>query len=147
MVVHIMSVSKKALPYRLFRLGRYIDTMVLYSSEQRRFAIEELGVAPERTVLTSFAVDTEFFNPEKVDARPRRMISTAGLEFRDYPTLVNAAEDIDAQIVIAAASPWSKRADSTAGAVLPTERRGVQARVPGPAPDVRRFRSRRHAAA
>src|SRR5262249_366577 len=53
-----------------------------------------------------------------VDA-DRPMICTAGLEFRDYPTLIEAARGLEARVVIAAASPWSKRADATADSELP----------------------------
>ncbi len=47
------------------------------------------------------------------------MICAVGLEFRDYPTLVDAVRDLDVDVVIAAASPWSKRADSSAGIDVP----------------------------
>jgi glycosyltransferase involved in cell wall biosynthesis len=43
-----------------------------------------------------------------------------GLEFRDYPTLMEAVENLDLHVVIAAASPWSKRSDSTSGQTIPT---------------------------
>ncbi len=43
-----------------------------------------------------------------------------GLEFRDYPTLIEAVRDLDIQVVIAAASPWSKRADTTQGQQIPS---------------------------
>jgi glycosyltransferase involved in cell wall biosynthesis len=47
------------------------------------------------------------------------MICSAGLERRDYPTLMAAVEGLDVKVVIAAASPWSKQADSSAGRTLP----------------------------
>jgi glycosyltransferase involved in cell wall biosynthesis len=93
--------------------------MVVYSSEQRRFIVEELGFPADRTVLTSFAVDTTFFSPARARTNGTRQVATAGLEFRDYPTLIEAAGGIDAKVVIAAASPWSKRTDSTAGVDVP----------------------------
>lgn len=49
----------------------------------------------------------------------RRQICAVGLEFRDYPTLIEAVRDLDVEVVIAAASPWSKRADTTAGREIP----------------------------
>jgi glycosyltransferase involved in cell wall biosynthesis len=121
MIVHIMSVPKKRLLYRTFRLGRFIDTMIVYSSAQRRYLTDELGFPTERVVLTPFTVDTEFFASDRVRAHsaPRPTISSAGLEFRDYRTLMDAVRGLDARVVIAAASPWSKRADSTEGADVP----------------------------
>ena len=42
-----------------------------------------------------------------------------GLEARDYPTLLKAVDGLPVQVVIAAASPWSKRADTTQGRAIP----------------------------
>jgi glycosyltransferase involved in cell wall biosynthesis len=42
-----------------------------------------------------------------------------GLEFRDYPTLIEAVRDLPVTVIIAAASPWSKRSDTTANQTLP----------------------------
>jgi glycosyltransferase involved in cell wall biosynthesis len=42
-----------------------------------------------------------------------------GLERRDYPTLLQAVEGLDVFAVIAAASPWSKQADTTKDRTLP----------------------------
>ncbi len=47
------------------------------------------------------------------------MICSVGLEARDYPTLIAAVRDLDVQVTIAAASPWSKRADSTQDQAIP----------------------------
>jgi glycosyltransferase involved in cell wall biosynthesis len=121
MIVHILSVPKKTRLYRALRLGRFIDTMVVYSSAQRRFVADELGFPIERVLLTPFTVDTAFFCADRVEARPgpRLTLSSAGLEFRDYPTLMEAVRGLDARVVIAAASPWSTRPDSTHGAAVP----------------------------
>jgi glycosyltransferase involved in cell wall biosynthesis len=121
MIVHILSVPKKYRLYRAFRLGRYVDTMVVYSTAQRHFVRDALGFPGDRVLLTPFTVDTAFFAPGRVESRPgpRPVISSAGLEFRDYPTLMQAVRGLEARVVIAAASPWSTRPDSTAGAEVP----------------------------
>jgi glycosyltransferase involved in cell wall biosynthesis len=113
MIVHILTPRKKAGLFRAFRLGRYIDTMVAYSSRQAAFITGELGFPAERVKLTPFMVDTEFFSGSRVEPRPGPMICSAGLEFRDYPTLMEAVDGLDVRVVIAAASPWSRRDDST----------------------------------
>jgi glycosyltransferase involved in cell wall biosynthesis len=115
MIVHILSVAKKSALFRALRLARYVDTMVVYASAQQRYATETLGMPSDRVVLTPFMVDTEFFSPDRVvpAVEDKAVISTAGLEYRDYPTLVEAARDLDARVVVAAASPWSKRPDET----------------------------------
>jgi glycosyltransferase involved in cell wall biosynthesis len=41
------------------------------------------------------------------------------LEYRDYPTLIEAVRGLPVQAVLAAASPWSKQRDTTVGSQLP----------------------------
>ena len=121
MIVHILSVPKKYRLYRTFRLGRYVDTMVVYSTAQRHFVRDELGFPGDRVLLTPFTVDTAFFAAGRVQSKhgSRPVISSAGLEFRDYPTLMHAVRGLDARVIIAAASPWSTRPDSTVDADVP----------------------------
>jgi glycosyltransferase involved in cell wall biosynthesis len=47
------------------------------------------------------------------------MICTAGLEFRDYPTLLRAVTGLDVDVVVGAASPWSKRSSDLDGVAVP----------------------------
>lgn len=118
---HRLSARKKLLFHRLLGLRRRIDRILVYAEPQRRVAIDTLGYRPEHVVLTSFMVDTEFWRPEHVEVaiRDRPMICAVGQELRDYPTLADAVRDLDVDVVIAAASPWSKRTDSSAGLDLP----------------------------
>jgi glycosyltransferase involved in cell wall biosynthesis len=63
-------------------------------------------------------VDTDFWCPQPV--AEERVICSAGLEFRDYPTLMNAVEGLDVQVVIGAASHWSKRRNTAEKVVQPS---------------------------
>jgi glycosyltransferase involved in cell wall biosynthesis len=125
MIVHILSAPKKATLIRVARLASRIDHYAVYCSAQQRFIESELGVPSDRILLTPFMVDTEFFDAmngveSKLPSQPpRSMICSAGLERRDYDTLIAAVEGLDVDVVIAAASPWSKREDSTQGRRLP----------------------------
>lgn len=119
MIVHILSVPKKVHLFRALRLGGRIDKMFLYASAQVRFVIEKLGYPSDQCVLTPFMVDTKFFAPTHAPRWPRPTICSAGLEFRDYPTMVEAVRSLDARVVLAAASPWSARKDSSADVALP----------------------------
>lgn len=121
MIVHILSVRKKVLPFRLLQLRRRVDELVVYSSAQRDFAIHTLKVRPDRVTLVPFMVDTDFFSPQpppSADAPP--LVCSAGLEFRDYGTMVEAVRNLDARVVLAAASPWSKRRSELDGMELPS---------------------------
>jgi glycosyltransferase involved in cell wall biosynthesis len=74
-------------------------------------------------------VDTEFWQPERAAVaadgiggsppRSRPMVCSAGQELRDYPTMMAALADVDVDVVLAAASPWSKRSDTSADVEIP----------------------------
>lgn len=121
MIGHVLSPRKKALVHRLLRLQRRVDILVVYSSAQHRFAIDELGYRPDQVVLSTFMVDIEFWRPDHVTVTPRErpLICAVGQELRDYPTLVDAVRGLDVDVAIAAVSPWSTREDSSAGLDVP----------------------------
>lgn len=119
MIVHVLSIKKKMLFFDLFRLQSHIDTFFVYSTWQKQFIQQRWQPAPEQVVFTPFMVDAEFFSLKHVTPQRRRMICAVGLEFRDYRTLIEAVRGLDVEVIIAAASPWSKRADSTADQALP----------------------------
>ncbi|MDJ0770832.1 MAG: glycosyltransferase family 4 protein [Ilumatobacter sp.] len=120
MIVHILSVPKKVVLVKAARLARQIDRYVVYCTRQAEFVRDELGVPAAAVVVSTFMVDTEFFARDRAEATPRRRICSAGLERRDYPTLMQAVEGLDVEVVIAAASPWSKQPDSSADRPIPS---------------------------
>ena len=119
MIVHILSTPSKERLLRWARLAPMIDRYVVYSSWQRDFIVARFRVPADRVVLSTFMVDTAFFDPAAVHVEQERLICAAGLERRDYPTLMEAVDGLDVRVVIAAASPWSKQSDSSAGHDLP----------------------------
>jgi glycosyltransferase involved in cell wall biosynthesis len=121
MIVHILSVKKKMLFFDRFGVQSHIDRFFVYSTWQKRFIERRWRIAPERVIFTPFMVDTRFFAPEQVtpSTSDTPLICSVGLEARDYPTLLAAVRDLDVCVTIAAASPWSKRADSTQDQAIP----------------------------
>jgi glycosyltransferase involved in cell wall biosynthesis len=119
MIAHLLTARKKRWFYKLSRGGPAIDRMLVYSSRQRDLIAAELGYPRDSIVVTPFTVDCTFWDSSASLASDRPMICAAGLEFRDYPTMIEAVRGLDVDVVLAAASPWSKRRDSTAGAELP----------------------------
>jgi glycosyltransferase involved in cell wall biosynthesis len=127
MIVHILSVGKKRALIDALRPHSHIDTFFVYSTWQQQFIQQRWKLAPERVVFTPFMVDADFFAPQAAarelvlpEIDPHKpLLCAVGLEFRDYPTLLTAVRDLDVQLVIAAASPWSKRRDSTADQEIP----------------------------
>lgn len=130
MISHVLSVRKKGLFFDYFRVQSHVDTFFVYSTWQKRFIESRWQVPPERVVFTPFMVDDRFFSPRAMpeakpgptssrDGEQRPTICAVGLERRDYSTLLEAVRGLDVHLVVAAASPWSKRADTTAGHELP----------------------------
>jgi len=120
MIVHIISVPKKMIFLDRLGVQSHIDRFLVYATAQKQFIERRWKIPGERVTFTPFMVDSDFFAPDKVQAHTEEpMICAVGLERRDYPTLLKAVEGLPAKVVIAAASPWSKRSDSTQGQVIP----------------------------
>ncbi len=122
MIVHILNVGKKMLFFRALGVQSHIDIFFCYATWQKKFIEAELRVPAARVVWTPFMVDDQFFAPAQAqprDDRAAQMICAVGLEFRDYPTLMRAVDGLDVRVIIAAASPWSKRADTTQDQEIP----------------------------
>lgn len=117
---HRLSTGKKQLFFTKLNVQRRMDTIFLYADAQQKWAVNQLGIAPEKLALISFHADADFYRPlADSDVNPNQ-ICTAGLEWRDYPTLIDAVSAMpDLQVKLAAASPWSKHENETANRVLP----------------------------
>lgn len=121
MITHVISVPKKTILIDVFRLTSQIDRFIVYCSWQRDYIARRWKVDLRRIDLIPFMVDERFFDPSKVNPRActRSRICSVGLERRDYQTLMKAVDGLDIDVVIAAASPWSKQKDRTARLRIP----------------------------
>lgn len=109
---HRLSAAKKRPFFRLPwpRLQTHLHAVVLHSRYQYELAIHELGFTDDQLALVPYQVDPDFWQAPPAGTVPEeRLIVSAGLEFRDYPTLFQAVDGLDARVVVAAASNWSKR--------------------------------------
>jgi glycosyltransferase involved in cell wall biosynthesis len=121
MIAHILSVGKKLIFFDWLRIQSHIQQFFVYSTWQKRFIETRLQVPPERVIFTPFMVDAQFFSPTPAHVQPQRTqtVCAVGIERRDYPTLLQAVRGLDVQVVVAAASPWSKQANSMQGLGIP----------------------------
>ncbi len=83
-------------PVRAF--GKSLHAIVTWSSVQRDYAIEHLGISSQKIYLVKHFVDQLFFRPRE---RQADMICSAGAEMRDYPTLLRALAGMDVRCHIA----------------------------------------------
>ncbi len=69
----------------------HIDTIILWTSAHRDFAIRILGIPPAKLIYVPHYVDQKFWRPMPAETNT---ISSAGREMRDYPTLLEAMRQI-----------------------------------------------------
>jgi glycosyltransferase involved in cell wall biosynthesis len=114
---HRISAAKKRLPLRLTHAQ--IDAIFVYAGLQKAYAESVLGIPASKVHQIPFHADARFFAPQPGAGGERPRIVSAGLELRDYPTMIEAVRGLDVEVCLAAASPWSKRANETTGRELP----------------------------
>ncbi|HWE62901.1 MAG TPA: glycosyltransferase family 4 protein, partial [Chloroflexota bacterium] len=117
MIGHMLSPASKRVLFRFLRLNRWVDRLIVHSSLQQQVAEQELGVPPERTALLPYQADQRFWKPLAVAQRAQ--ICSAGLEFRDYQTMLEAVAGLNVDVVIAAASHWSTHTGLPSARLLP----------------------------
>jgi glycosyltransferase involved in cell wall biosynthesis len=89
----------------------HIDAIILMSSVQRDFAIQQLGIPEYKLPLLQWPVDTHFWRPME---REENMICAVGREMRDYQTFIESVRGAGIPVHIAANTvagkqdPWQK---------------------------------------
>lgn len=116
LIGHHLSPKKKK-PF-LRALHPRMDAIFVYAATQKQYAIESLGIPADKLHLIPFHADERFYHPMP-DVPVENRISSAGLEWRDYPTMIEAVRGLDVEVRLAAASPWSKHRNETADRELP----------------------------
>jgi glycosyltransferase involved in cell wall biosynthesis len=117
---HRLSAGKKQLFFTQLKAQRRLDKIFVYAQSQYEWAVNRLHIAPEKLALIPFHADAGFYRPlPEVSVNPDQICS-AGLEWRDYPTLIEAVRSMpDLSVKLAAASPWSKHENETANREMP----------------------------
>ena len=116
---HRITAGKKRAFFRWLQVQSHISRIALHSQRQYELGIDDLGLTEDKLALIPYQADTEFWQPQP-EVAEERLICSAGLEFRDYPTLVQAVEGLDVKVVIGAASHWSKRRNTAEAAEQPS---------------------------
>lgn len=121
MITHVISTPKKMLFFDWLGVQSHIDRLLVYSTWQKRFIETRWHLPPGRVIFTPFMVDAQFFRPEHITPNhlPRPLICAIGREARDYPTLLQAVDGIDADVVVNAESNWSRRSKNMSDLPIP----------------------------
>ncbi len=102
-----ISKPKKARILRL--IHSHITRMVFWTSAHLEFARDRLGIPEERMRFIPYFVDQQFWRPIH---REENLICSAGVEMRDYPTLIEAIRGTDIPCHIAAGIARGKLFDT-----------------------------------
>jgi glycosyltransferase involved in cell wall biosynthesis len=115
---HRLTATKKRPFFKWLRVQSHVDRIALHAQRQYDLAVHDLGLSPDKLALIPYQADTDFWRPQ-ADVAEERLICSAGLEFRDYPTLMEAVDGLEVKVVIGAASHWSKRRNAAAQTEAP----------------------------
>lgn len=110
-----------------FRLGLAdrVDLWLSHNTAGLDLLTGRLGVPPERVRLLPFYADEAFYDRSAVTGpfagRPsaRPYVLAVGRQHRDFPLLVQVAGQLDADVVVAAGSLYSRSPDRLTGQALP----------------------------
>jgi glycosyltransferase involved in cell wall biosynthesis len=114
-----VSRPRKAVFLSHLKVHSHLGAIVTYSSVQRDFAADRLGVPREKLYQCLQPVDERFWRP--LDEPAGDIIVSVGAEARDYPTLVRALDGVDIAAEVAVGSsmlPPSGDADGLFGPVI-----------------------------
>ncbi len=111
-LAHHLTPRKKRWLARIARGG--IDRLILHSQKQAEVAVSILGFQSRQIAVLPYQVDTDFWR-QSSESPETKVVSTAGLECRDYETLLSAIVGLPVEMVIAAASNWSSKRNTLRG--------------------------------
>jgi glycosyltransferase involved in cell wall biosynthesis len=104
---------RRAVYRRLLRFAsRPVGVAICRTSALAEVVRHETHLPPDRVISFGQEIDTDYFDPASEPRSPAPeeppFVLSAGLERRDYDTLLAAVEDLPITLVIASGSPWSK---------------------------------------
>lgn len=107
--------SRKLKLHRMTGFAKELDMILVHTEAERRATMAAYGLPPERLSLVPLQVDHDWYRPSPVI--PERMtVGAAGVEFRDYRTLVAAARRMpEARFILNPQSPWSRKVPDLGG--------------------------------
>ncbi len=117
MIAHLLTPPRKRLLLRLLGIRYTADYLIVHSTIQQQAALTQLGLRADQVALLPYQTDTRFWAPGA--AASGQEICSAGLEYRDYETLIDAVRDLDVKVTIAAASHWSRHQSGISRQGLP----------------------------
>jgi glycosyltransferase involved in cell wall biosynthesis len=102
------SVHRRAMRFALSGVG----ALLCRTAALAEYVRDGLEVPATQVVALGQEIDTAYFSPDNPPGRlppvDQPYVLSAGLELRDYRTLLEAVDGLPVTLVVAAGSPWSK---------------------------------------
>lgn len=116
LIAEYLTPLKKRIFFRL-GVGSHLDTIIVHCASQQSLLVDTLHIPGERVVKLTRMIDERFWRPvdssdtntatPPIGTGQRPMICAAGIEFRDYPTLLKAVRGLDVDVRIGATSGYA----------------------------------------
>lgn len=108
---------------KLFALNNSIDLFVVSNSINKEFLVSYLNLSPEQVLFLWHPIDTKYFDfrvgSKTRSSKPRAVVMSVGLEYRDYQLLAAATADLNVEVKIAGFSQFQSRTAKCLPKVMP----------------------------
>ncbi len=129
-IAHRLTRFSRTIFLDYFRIQHHVDTVFVHTLAQETVALARCGFTAQQVELIPYQVDPAFWNMEAYIeqlAREKRnrpihdqpYICSAGMECRDYATLLKAIEGLDIELRLAVGSHYSQSKETGLSEELP----------------------------
>ena len=94
---------------KLFKIADLLDLAVVSNLTNKNFLKNYLGLLDKQILFLWHLVDGKYFAPETSSPKPRSVVMSVGLEYRDYNLLAAATAELDVEVKIAGFSQFQSR--------------------------------------
>jgi glycosyltransferase involved in cell wall biosynthesis len=105
LICHNIASRRRAFLLGKLRIGTAIKKFLCLSQAQVDMLTERYGIKQAQIEVIYWHVDHQFFQPQASEST-KRQICSAGTASRDYATLLQAVQDLDVAVKVAASSTW-----------------------------------------
>jgi glycosyltransferase involved in cell wall biosynthesis len=117
MIGHQLLTALKEPFFKLLKVQRRIDRVILHSRHHLEAAHERLRIPRSKLALVPYGIDTEFWHPG--DSSDENLVIAPGRDHRDFRTLARACETLSCEVFVTLASLHSAGARALMPAAWP----------------------------
>ncbi len=130
-ITHWLTPYSRTIFLDYFRVQSHIETIFVHTLAQQTVALARCGFTSNQVQLIPYQIDPSFWSMQAYEKQltseertppipPRPYICSAGLECRDYGTLLTAVKNLNVDVKLAVGSHWSQTKDVGLPSDLPS---------------------------